>query len=63
MTTSPQLDRRRLAAGVGREPTEAERRRAALAVAGRAHDTADCAELLAMLGLLDEAGDQTEEVA
>ena len=63
MSTSPQLDRRRLAAGVGREPTEAERRRAALTVARSATGKADCAELLAMLGLLDEAGDQTEEVA
>jgi hypothetical protein len=39
-------------------PTDGVRRQAALAVCQRAHDVADAAELLAMLGLFDESADQ-----
>ncbi|MER7014540.1 hypothetical protein ABT324_24210 [Saccharopolyspora sp. NPDC000359] len=51
MTFPPQLDRRRLAAGVAKPNTPAERRAAALHVASSAHDAVDCAQLLDMLGL------------
>lgn len=51
MTIPPQLDKRRLAASVSRHNTPAERHRAVRHVASNAHDTNDCAQLLAMLGL------------
>ncbi|MGW5647533.1 hypothetical protein [Saccharopolyspora sp. NPDC003762] len=51
MTIPPQLDTRRLAAGVAKPNSPAERRAATFYVASRAHDADDCAELLGMLGL------------
>ncbi|MCR6490224.1 hypothetical protein M8542_46200 [Amycolatopsis sp. OK19-0408] len=42
---------------------EQTRRRAALAVAGRAKDADDCAELLAMLGLHRTGKGRSSEVA
>ncbi|MGW1679372.1 hypothetical protein [Saccharopolyspora sp. NPDC002376] len=51
MTIPPQLDQRRLAAGVAKPNTPAERSAATLYVASNAHDAADCARLLDMLGL------------
>jgi hypothetical protein len=48
----------------GDSPAQAEtRRRAALAVAARANDAEDCAELLAMLGLHRDGGSRGSEVA
>ncbi|MCI2421491.1 hypothetical protein MOQ72_29060 [Saccharopolyspora sp. K220] len=50
-TIPPQLDKRRLAAGVVKANTPSERRRATLYVAGRARDATDLAQVLDALGL------------
>lgn len=52
MTIPPQLDKHRALGVLHPQPnTPTERRRAALHVASKARDAADCARLLDMLGL------------